>query len=54
VYSQIEDYYTVITKSRRDVKTSESEGRKVISYEEPLLEIPDMSQGSFGFHNRSN
>ncbi|CAG8465663.1 22861_t:CDS:10 [Gigaspora margarita] len=47
VYAQIEDFFVTTTRSRQVVRTNESKGRKTISYEEPLLEIPDMTKGSF-------
>jgi len=53
IYSRIKEFLTIRTESRRVVRTNESKGKMVRSYDIPL-ESPDMTQISFGGHNRAD
>lgn len=53
IYSRIKEFLTIRTETRRVVRTNESKGREVISYDVPL-ESPDMTQVSFGQHGKAD
>jgi len=53
IYSRIKEFLTIRTESRRVVRTNESKEKMVRSYDIPL-ESPDMTQISFGGHNRAD